>query len=283
MRWQEIMEAGEAGYLYHWLDMQKGEHIFEFDEMPARFKHMIGGRIVLGNSFSRNKMFRFGYDRFVRLTVDKRMLGAQNKMIPLDAELVHRRIGWGKDGDTQDRHAHARTGAQFAEEFVVGDIRDLHRVITHIDIHGYNSGGFHAYVQFVKQYCHRHDISYTISAEAQKKLKRIEDTWAEDDELDESASDDPVYLRIGDWDRTTDTPRSRNYALGETEAGLSVYDLDADGQPIVPAEGEWAEHDLRDRLRSNDPKYLVRGRLVGQGHDGEPLLSHVQVVGPWNQ
>lgn len=92
---------------------------------------------------------------------------------------------------------------------------------------------------------------------------------------------EPLYLRIGDWDRSTPTPRSSNFATGDIEAGLSVYDL-KDGQPVVPEEGEWAEQDMRERLASDDPKYIVRGRLVGQGHDGEPLLSHVQIVRNWS-
>ncbi len=89
----------------------------------------------------------------------------------------------------------------------------------------------------------------------------------------------PVYLRIGDWNPAS--PRSRNYALGEIEAGLSVYDLDFCGEPIVPPESEWAEVDMRDRLASDEPKYLVQGMLVGVGHDGEPLLGEPVVIGEW--
>lgn len=87
----------------------------------------------------------------------------------------------------------------------------------------------------------------------------------------------PVYLRIGAWNPRD--PRSHNYARGDIEAGLSVYDLDAAGQPVVPEEGEWAEVDMRDRLASTEPKFLVQGDYCGEGHDGEPLLAHPVVVG----
>lgn len=89
----------------------------------------------------------------------------------------------------------------------------------------------------------------------------------------------PVYLRIGTWNPCH--PYSRNYAGGEQETGLSVYALKND-QPVAPTRSEWAEDDLRDRLASDDPKFLVQGHPVGQGHDGEPLLCHVAVVGLWN-
>lgn len=90
------------------------------------------------------------------------------------------------------------------------------------------------------------------------------------------------YLRIGEWDRTNPRPRSRNYATGEIEVGLSVYDLDEVGNPIAPPDSEWAEDDLRDRIKSADPKFIVTGQLVGIGHDGEPLLSDIVVVGEWD-
>lgn len=91
----------------------------------------------------------------------------------------------------------------------------------------------------------------------------------------------PRYLRVGEFDRSTDKPVSRNFVTGDFEIGLSVYELDADGYPVVPPESEWAETDMRDRLASDEPKYIVTGNLVGWGHDGEPLLSHIEVIGEW--
>lgn len=88
-----------------------------------------------------------------------------------------------------------------------------------------------------------------------------------------------VYLRIGDWNPRD--PRSYNHALGEREAGLSAYDLDVELRPVVPEEGEWADTDMRERLASELPKHLVTGPLVGEGHDGEPLLDQVEIVGCW--
>lgn len=86
-----------------------------------------------------------------------------------------------------------------------------------------------------------------------------------------------TYLRIGNWDPKN--PLSKNYAMGKIEAGLSVYELDAKGNPIVPSDGEWAAEDLADRMRGTSQKFLVQGDRVGVGHDGEILLSDPKVVG----
>jgi len=88
----------------------------------------------------------------------------------------------------------------------------------------------------------------------------------------------PVYLRIGRWNPAQ--PRPRN-ARGAKGAGLSVYDLDGDGQPIAPANSKWAEIDMQNRLRGAEPKFLVQGEWIGVGHDGEPLLENVRIVGLW--
>ncbi len=87
----------------------------------------------------------------------------------------------------------------------------------------------------------------------------------------------PVFLRVGGWNPAD--PRSRNYAVGDIEMGLSVYELDADGQPVTPPDGEWSEDDLRDRLRSDAPKFLVQGTVIAWGGEGEPLLEKARVVG----
>ncbi|MGY3582252.1 hypothetical protein ACVIGB_000823 [Bradyrhizobium sp. USDA 4341] len=90
----------------------------------------------------------------------------------------------------------------------------------------------------------------------------------------------PVYLRVGKWNPAD--PRSRNYAAGDIEIGLSVYELDATINPVMPPEGEWAETDLNERMRGDEPKFLVQGDVLGWGHDGEPLLGNPRVVGAYS-
>lgn len=182
------MEAGEEGYLYHWMNMKKTEDVFENDYMPARWEHEVGGRRIFGNSFSRNKMFSFGEERCVRLTVDKRILASTNKIIPLDAELVHTQTHFPQMKPPRDRLKFGRYGSEFAEEFVIGDIRNIARCIVKVDVRRYYSGSFYSFVQHtVKQFCHTHDIDYELSPEVQKYLRDTEERWAEDDLEDEAA------------------------------------------------------------------------------------------------
>lgn len=179
MRWQEILEAGEAGYLYHWMTMEKSDDVLENDRMPARWEHKIDGRVVLGNSFTRNKMFSFGEEHCIRLTVDKRILSHTNKIIPLDGEFVWSRQHYPR-ALRHDRVAHT-VGNHFGEEFVVGDIVDLSRAVVKIDVRGYNSSLFYSHVQLVKQYCMTHDLDYALSPDAAKMIKDTLERWRDDD------------------------------------------------------------------------------------------------------
>jgi N12 class adenine-specific DNA methylase len=116
------------------------------------------------------------------------------------------------------------------------------------------------------------DSRFSLAGVASGGMRSFNEDGLPVDDLDPSS---PVYLRIGKWDPKKEA--SRNYAAGTIESGLSVYDLDDNGKPIAP-DGEWAETDLRDRLKSGERQYKVQGQLVGEGHDGEPLLRNVYIV-----
>lgn len=131
-----------------------------------------------------------------------------------------------------------------------------------------------------------------------------------------AAKDSTVYLRFGDWDKKTE--RSHNNVTGHTEDGVSVYDLDHHGHPKDPdpdfsrghehdescdddCDMDWGNQDYgndtreemdgrvhrAERARYNGVDHpttrahLVRGEMVGIGHDGEPLLNKVKRVGDW--
>lgn len=87
------------------------------------------------------------------------------------------------------------------------------------------------------------------------------------------------YLRSGDLPRGG---RSRNYATGELEHGVSVYDMTDHNAPKTPPEGEWADDDLRDRLKSDEPWHVVTGKEAGVGGDGEPVIRDPKIVGRWH-
>jgi hypothetical protein len=127
---------------------------------------------------------------------------------------------------------------------------------------------------------------------------------------------DQTYLRFGGWPKDE---RSGNNVTGFREDGVSVYDLDHKGEPMDPdpdlSRGhEHSEHcepdcdldswnddygndagqEMRDRTHRAermrrrgvpqshpDVGHLVKGEMVGIGHDGEPLLNNVRRVGDW--
>lgn len=125
-----------------------------------------------------------------------------------------------------------------------------------------------------------------------------------------------VYLRFGQWPKDE---RSRNNITGWKEEGVSVYDLDHHGEPEDPdpnfgrihRHDEYCEPDCnldedeeysglndtreemegrvrraeRNRFNGHDipgeTGHLVKGDMVGVGHDGEPVLNNVRRVGDW--
>jgi len=130
---------------------------------------------------------------------------------------------------------------------------------------------------------------------------------------DSSGSDHSgVYLRFGDWPHDE---RSFSPAGGYHEEGVSVYDLDREGDPAIDhGLDRGHEHDehcdedcyLHEDNPDNDPReemhgrvaraeraryygsdkpsevgHLVRGEMTGVGYDGEPLLENVKRVGDW--
>jgi GNAT superfamily N-acetyltransferase len=126
---------------------------------------------------------------------------------------------------------------------------------------------------------------------------------------------DKVYLRFGHWPKDE---RSQNNAMGWREEGVSAYDLDHHGEPVDPDAGlnRYHEHDehcegdcdldqwnedysndtgeemngrvqraetnrRRGRDLAGETGHLVKGKMIGVGHDGEPLLKNVRRVGDW--
>lgn len=143
MRWQELQEARQAP-LYHTMDARKAFYCFDNDAMPARWKHVIDGREVMGNSFSRNPNYEHG-GRPVRFVVDQQMLATRHKIIPVDGERAFRTTANAEEGSStyslgkgmRDRNINQRrlgSDGALQEEFVVGDIRDLSRFIQCVEL-----------------------------------------------------------------------------------------------------------------------------------------------------
>jgi hypothetical protein len=142
-----INETEMPNLLYHWISEKKANDITKEDILYGNFIHTLRGKKIKGNSFSRNKNLKINYST-IRLTVDKDKLKNNYKIIPLDAEIIHRGVDTSDDYKYQrykDRNPKKTNvfGDQpiqknfdeyrFDEEFVVGDIKNISRYITQID------------------------------------------------------------------------------------------------------------------------------------------------------
>ena len=174
-----INEGEMTNLLYHWISNKKVDDIVEEDTLFGNFIHVVKGEKIKGNSFSRNKNLKINYST-IRLTVDKDMLKNNYKIIPLDAEIIHRKI------DPSDKYRYEKFrdrnpkktnvfGDQpipknfdeyrFDEEFVVGNISNISRYITQIDFFKpkwYSDEVDDNKVMKLLEYCKLHNIKTQI-------------------------------------------------------------------------------------------------------------------------
>ena len=142
MRLSEILMEGRDAPLYHGMTIEKAISVFRSDSMPARWTHTIPGvGAVKGNSLSRNKHLRRGD---ILITLDQSKLSHNHKIYPLDAEVIfNRNTNNANDRQGIDQAGNIKTPKDtFAEEFVVGNINQLHMFIISIHIthpHGVDS------------------------------------------------------------------------------------------------------------------------------------------------
>lgn len=120
--------------------------MLDHDAMPAKWDHFmpVEGKSYQGNSFTRNPRLNLEQCKF-RITVDQAKLAARFKIMPTDGNYVFhstRARNQSKDGTVdmsrfnylRDRSHASSEAYNFAEEFVVGDIVNIHQYITEIFI-----------------------------------------------------------------------------------------------------------------------------------------------------
>lgn len=129
------------------------EKDFDYYKNPKRWENN-----VYGNSFTRNKRLAWDY---VQITVDRNILAQTNKIVPLDGELMNdykNAMAFHKDTPNRfkanvpdgwkiDRQGNRSVTSyrkfdydrgmnrdQLSEEFVIGDIKNIHRCIVKIEV-----------------------------------------------------------------------------------------------------------------------------------------------------
>jgi len=93
------------------------------------------------------------------------------------------------------------------------------------------------------------------------------------------------YIRFGELPRSgKSTIFFRGEPVGEEE-GVSVWDCKQDGDKYIPLLPDVPNEDAKDDLfrmlnytYMYGNVYLVTGREVGRGQDGEPLIANAEIV-----
>lgn len=174
---KQINEGINDNLLYSWISEEKIINIIESDKMYGKFKHTINNKDFYGNSFSRNKNLIISHYR-VRITIDKSLLSMNYKIIPLDGEIIHRRIDFNdkfkfnKNRDRNPKKTHSFGDQEiskdfdkhrFDEEFILGDIKNISRYITEIIIYPekWNSEKLDDnLINDLNDYCNKHNINF---------------------------------------------------------------------------------------------------------------------------
>lgn len=152
MRAVEFINEERGGYLYHSMQVAKSAAVFSNDSMPANWQSNIPGiGRVNGNSFTRNKEYGTVYHvggYMVRLVIDQARLAQTHKIVPVNAELLHRQATTNNSRLSGGLPPNPHTGfprnamdrnkrspqERMDEEFVIGDINNLHRYIVEIQL-----------------------------------------------------------------------------------------------------------------------------------------------------
>ena len=175
----ELILERRMASLYHWMSVPKAESVFDEDAFNQTWKHQTKEGEFDGISLSRNDKFTYG-GKAVRLTLDQGALASRYKILPLDAERAfHYSIETPAWDRMKDRRINSRHAQQYAEEFVVGKIKHLHKYITHIEISKYVRSSPGIFVNAAKKYADLWGLKLTIDPELQKRIKdderRVED------------------------------------------------------------------------------------------------------------
>jgi hypothetical protein len=124
-----LQEFSRSAPLFHIMQWKKAKNVFETDHMPGRFEHDIPGYgKVLGNSLTRNQNISWYGSTILQMNQTK--LAQRFKIIPLNGEFV---LAYKQTQDLKNTYKD-RGSSELAEEFVVGDIKNLHIYVDKITI-----------------------------------------------------------------------------------------------------------------------------------------------------
>lgn len=180
-----LLEISNSNYsdLYHWSSIEKIQRIIHDDTMYGKFKHIINRKEYVGNSLSRNnRMIITNYN--IRITLDQEKLKHNYRMFTVDAEIIHRKIDVRKpelypsrikinDRSPNKTNTFGDSPIKkdfnnyiFAEEFILGDIKNVHKYIKEIKITDNKNWMVkklsNKLIENLKWYCNKFDIPLIV-------------------------------------------------------------------------------------------------------------------------
>ena len=167
MKLIDLFEKLTSPELYHVMEIEKAKNVFKNNMLKASWEHDIQGKKTKGTSFSRNKKFWFHDYAVVKITIDRNKLKANHKIFPLDAELTFSK-SYGSTAAVRDRVINNATSVM-AEEFVPGDIKQLNRVVTHVEIRFKPNHKLFELVDEIKEWCKSYKIPLTLDPKIEKE------------------------------------------------------------------------------------------------------------------
>jgi len=158
----ELLVERRSADLYHWMDAKKADAVFKDDAFTQLWSHETKEGTFHGTSLSRNANFTYG-EKPVRLTFDQAKLANRFKIIPLDAERAfHYSMHSASWFNMKDRKIN-KDGQQYAEEFVIGKIKNLHEYLTHVEISKHVRRNAVELVEAARAYCDKWNLKLTIA------------------------------------------------------------------------------------------------------------------------
>jgi hypothetical protein len=115
------------------MEVDKAVDVLKNDRFTRLWKHETHEGSFEGISFSRNPNFHYG-NKALRLVLNLQKVKQKYKIVQLDAERAfHHSVENPRWYVIKDRKLN-KNGQQYAEEFVLGDLKDLHKYIERIEI-----------------------------------------------------------------------------------------------------------------------------------------------------
>lgn len=183
MKLIDLLEKVEQNELYHVMDTAKAHDVFKHNKIRASWKSKIDGRIQDGSSFTRNPRFWFYDKKWIKLTIDRNKLKARNKIVPVDAEFTVRATH-GMRTMAHDRHIN-KNEQVMAEEFVIGDITQLNRVVKQVELRfpaSVSTYDMHEVLDAVEEWCESYNIPLVLDPKIKQHIEKMKKEWEEDED-----------------------------------------------------------------------------------------------------